>query len=588
MARLERSLRDPTLWFFPLVYAVVAWRIYGNLGLLDNSRLIGGLWSDPVQQSWFLEYWKWSVINGHFSSWTNLMDYPVGFNLFDNPSLSLLAIPAVPLTALFGPIAVLNLLFRLGFFLSALTVFLLLRRVLPSRIAAGLGGMMYAFGPSQVAWAQNWLHFSFVPLPPLMLYFVYRGVTDRDRAWQHGRRLAIATVAEALIDPEFVIETFLAAGLTLVIFLIVRAVRRKVRRSDFAGLYRTGAGFTLAAVIPLGLLAGLILFGRGSYQGGFVALHTSGYTPADILLPSGSNFLTSLLRITVPDYTTEALNGTYIGIPLIVAFAAVTAALRRVTIVRAAATMAVIAWVLSLGNYLSTGGLTPTPVPLPFNLIYRLPTGSSIGATRFTLFLDLGVAVVLAAGINAVITSRRWLALRIPLAGMIAFGVALAAPTTALSSGSTASYAPREVASASIEHLIPNGGNVFTLPYSNGGPIESLLWQSAVGMRFKMMGGYAIRELPPGYPAYGYPEIIQPAVDCLLMAGPPQSRETSCQSMSAARSRLRAFVRHWHVSAILVQLQPGDSDLLRLLDGLYRRRAHNRSVYVWRTETRSG
>jgi len=144
-------------------------------------------------------------------------------------------------------------------------------------------------------------------------------------------------------------------------------------------------------------------------------------------------------------------------------------------------------------------------------------------------------------------------------------------------------FAPKDVASPAIEHLIPRGGVVMTQPYSNGGPIEAMLWQAAAGMRWKAMGGYAIRKSPPGYPAYGYPPIAQTTVACLLMAGAPASRGATCQSIPAATRVLRGFVKRWDVSAILVQAVPGDADMFKLLDGLYPRHAHSHSMYVWAT-----
>jgi hypothetical protein len=587
MARIDPLRRDWTLWFFPLVYVIAAWRIYGNLGLLDNSRIVGGPWSDPVQQAWFLEYWKWAVLHAHFSAWTNLMDHPLGFDLFDNPSLPLVAIPSIPLTALFGPVATLGLLFRLAFFLSALSGFLVLRRVLATPVAAGLGGLMYAFGPSQVAWGQNWLHFTFVPLPPMMLYLIYRGVTDPAHARRHGVRLGVVTIAEALIDPEFAVEALIVAGLTLGVLLIARRTKRNVSSRDFVGFFRTGVGFATVAIVPLALLSWLILYGRAAYRGGLFALHSSGYSPVDLLLPNANNYVSSLFGLHLPDYTVGARNGTYVGIPLIIAFAVITVRLRRQPLVRATAVMTVIAWVLTLGNYLSTQNGTVTSIPLPFSVINRLPVGASIDGTRFTLLLDLGVAVVLAAGIDALIRSARWLGARIAFAGVIAFGVALAAPVSALSAASVAPFAPFEAASRPIERVIPRGGVVLTLPYSNGGPIESMLWQTMAGMRFDIMGGYAMRQAPPGYPAFGYPELAQTTVDCLLMAGPAKNRGAPCQSLRVARRRLRAFVRQWQVSAILVQIQPREGDTIKLLNSLYETRDHDGSIYVWATGVKS-
>lgn len=589
MPLISRLRNDWSLWLFPLLYALASWRAYGDLGLLDNAHIVGGLWSDPIQQTWFLSYWQWAVTHTHVATWTSLMDHPLGINLLDNTSFPLLGILFVPLTSAFGPVAVLGLLFRLALFLSSLSAYFVLRRLVPSRIGAGIGGLIYGFGPALAADGQNWMHLTFMPLPPLMLYLLYRGLTDNVHSWRNGLLLGGLTVIQCLIEAEVALETLLAGALTAVAFGAVSSMHGSIGMRELNRFVRIAGGFLAAALVPLLALSLLILDSRGSFHGRLFPVHSGGYAPVDTLLPNPTNYLSSLTGIKVPAYPfiSSSSNGAYVGVPILLAFAATGFQLRAQAFVRVAVAFTLICWVLTLGNYLARMNETVTSIPLPFYLISRLPLGGSLDGARFVPFVDLGLAVVLAAGIAALIKSKRLLVGRLAGGAVIVLGIVLGAPASGLASDSVAKYAPFQAASTAVERHIPRGGVVLTLPYSNGGPIESLLWQALAGMRYEMLGGYAIRQLPPGYPAYGYPELSQAQVSCLLMAGPASTRGSTCQSVRAVRPQLRAFVRRWHVSAILVQVQRGDGTMLRFLDRLYRSHGRSGSMDVWTTGLRS-
>ena len=73
--------------------------------------------------------------------------------------------------------------------------------------------------------------------------------------------------------------------------------------------------------------------------------------------------------------------------------------LRKRRIVLLAGAMAAIAFIFSLGPRLYVDGHN-TDIPLPFALLAHIPIAGGLVAIRFSLFIDLFVAGVLAAGLD--------------------------------------------------------------------------------------------------------------------------------------------------------------------------------------------
>ncbi|MGH9129540.1 MAG: hypothetical protein ACRDY2_11405 [Acidimicrobiales bacterium] len=216
-------------------------------------------------------------------------------------------------------------------------------------------------------------------------------------------------------------------------------------------------------------------------------------------------------------------NGAYLGIPLLACLIAVVVWRWREPVVRICALVGAAALVLSLGPTLVIWG-TRTTVGLPFALLARLPLLDKAVPLRYTLFVQLCAAVLLTVGIDRIrvrlVARRQRSALRqrpalrqrlavggVPL--LVAAG-ALAPLLPRLPYLSTQVGVPAYFSSNAVRAIQP-GAVVLTYPYPVGEPTDSpLLWQAVAGLRFRLIGGYAL-VARPGAPTAMAPSKLAPA-----------------------------------------------------------------------------
>jgi hypothetical protein len=170
---------------------------------------------------------------------------------------------------------------------------------------------------------------------------------------------------------------------------------------------------------------------------------------------------------------------------------------------------------------------------------------------------------------------------------LIVVGVVLAAPAAGypvVGLGAT-----KHVTSPRIQRLIPTNGVVLAYPYPYFPNDQAMLWQAMAGLRYKMVGGYAVREGVNAGTKSPAP-VAQGVIRCLLMAGPVHARPARCRDRTIAESRpnLIGFVRRYHISDILVDVGPHDHQLLMLLRSIYPDTARKGHVHVWFTGIRPG
>ena len=75
------------------------------------------------------------------------MGYPHGVNLLANTSSVAIGVALAPITWIFGPIATFNVALFLSPVLSALAMFILVRRWVTWMPAAFVAGLLYGFSP---------------------------------------------------------------------------------------------------------------------------------------------------------------------------------------------------------------------------------------------------------------------------------------------------------------------------------------------------------------------------------------------------------------------------------------------------------
>ncbi|HLH99681.1 MAG TPA: hypothetical protein VKV06_02780, partial [Acidimicrobiales bacterium] len=398
------------------VYALGVWALYHPLGLLDPARITsetaGGCGcTDNGQGLWLLAAQRARLVSGHLPFFTRSVNWPAGVNLLDTASFPLLATLAAPLTGAVGPTATLALLFRLGTFASATAAFGALRRVGLRLTAAALGGAVYGFSPFMLRQAGDHLFLTWVPLPPLILLIVYRrltgagGPSPRPASWLwHGGGPAVGglLVVQGLIDIEVAASTVVMAVLVAGLIGLWRVIRRRPVRAGLVAAGRLAGGAALVALPLLAYPAWYLLAGpqhisgtpspRGAFAIGLLAT----------LIPDGRNVVAGLwsgVDLPSPGFVT---NMGFVGIPTLAVLVWIVMRGRRQTLVAAATLLGVAGWVLAIGPRLRFGtGAHAVRLPLPFAALDRLPVIGGLITNRFTLWMDLSMAVLLAVGADS-------------------------------------------------------------------------------------------------------------------------------------------------------------------------------------------
>ena len=188
----------------------------------------------------FLWYFRWpafALAHGHDVLYSTYLFHPGGINLLDDTSVVALGVVLAPVTWLAGPVTAMNVALTLAPTLSALSMFVLLRRWVRWAPAALLGGLVYGFSPFMVTeLALNQLNIAFLAVPPLVVLVladlvVYR----RRRPWVDGLALAGLAVVQFFVSTEVLVITGLSVLVGTVLLVGWAAWRRPAELAARAG-----------------------------------------------------------------------------------------------------------------------------------------------------------------------------------------------------------------------------------------------------------------------------------------------------------------------------------------------------------------
>jgi hypothetical protein len=514
--RVDRADRNRP-WFRSSWAVVFAVATYGLLALAaywpvwpgDPHRMPTCACGDLAQNAWYLRWIPYALAHGHNPFMTNAIEVPRGVNLAQQTMAPLLGVLAAPVTVSFGPVAGLNFALWLAITASAATCFLVLRRWAPWTPAAFIGGLLYGFSPYMVGQSAGHLNLLFVPIPPLVLLVLDElFVRQRHRARRAGIALGLLCAAQFLVSAEVVVSTAAIAVIGLVLLGVARPA--EIRRRVAHGLMGLGWAAAVGGAL-LAYPAFLFLAGPNHFVG---SAHGSSSLPADLLglvVPSSNVRLAPAAWAAVGDRFVQGdivENGSYLGVPLLATLLVLAARFWRSGLVRFASAMAVVAWVLSLGPHLVVDS-RPTSVPLPFDALQHLPLLSSLVNARFTLFVDLFAALLMAVGLDrararhlAPARHRRARAapvvrgVRVAPVIRLAVGAMVVAVVVVplLPSWPVVSVDPAVPAffGSDAVQQIPSGSVVLTYPYPEYPNDQAMLWQAEASMRFRILGGYAL------------------------------------------------------------------------------------------------
>jgi hypothetical protein len=467
-----------------------AFAIYVLLSVLffspipDLRSAYAGVGADPLQFVWALHWWPWAVAHQMNPFITKFLWYPEELNLaWSGTTIPALAFPVLPVTLLWNAVVAYNVITILSPAFGALTAFLLARHITGDFAASIFGGYIFGFSTYEFGHLHGHMQLYVEIVPPLLVLVGLLRLRDR-----LGRMIFIAATALLLlfqigVSTE-VLATTCVSGATawLVFFLFADAGGRQ-------RLWRLAWESSVAAALMVLVAAPFLYYvfaGIGSVP---YVINPPLIYSIDLLnffiptpLTAFGKKVFASIAVRFPGNYYESTG--YLGLPLIVALAA---SFRSPTPYRLPLAILVFLFgIFSLGPSLWVNGVQ-TGIWLPWRIALHLPIIRQALPARFTMFLFLAGAVVLA----------RWLAepcrasIRVARYGLALLGCLFLIPVHI-----PWHPLPTEpfFASAAIAKELPRDDNVIILPFYYEGTGQ--LWQVQSDMYFTQTGGY-VGMLPP-------------------------------------------------------------------------------------------
>lgn len=550
--------------FVALAVIVTAglWGSGGSAATADNTR-------DHAQFLFFFEHAAHAVTHLHNPLFTDLMGWPYGANLMANTAVLGMAVPLIPVTLAFGPGVSYAVALTLALAGTATAWYVvLLQHVTSHRGVAFAAAALAGFSPGIVGHGNGHPNISAQFVLPLIVASVIGLVTTR-RPVRSGVVLGLLITLQVFLNEELLLFTVGACVLLAIVFAISRPARARAgARAFFTGLgVAAGVALVLTAY-PLWFQ----FFGPQHYHGPFVWAPNY-WTDVAAYLSYGGNALAGRLG------SASALNGdsgetnAFLGLPLCLFAVVAAVVLWRVLAVRAAAVVAVVFVLLSLGDPIRVAG-RETRIPGPWRLFADLPLFDAVITPRLALVVVPAVAVIVAAAGERMVASgdrvRRalaWGALAAVLVPLVPTPLRTTEPTP-VPAFITAGIWRRYVEQGTIVPVPPD-------PYSEA----TLRWLVAGGLEPHYVDGYFLGPTGPQSPVARYGPPDRPTG---LLLGRIAETGEAPQVTAELRAVARADLRFWHADVLV--LAPGDNEeLLRsTVDALVGRRGQRvGGVWVW-------
>ncbi len=492
--------RSGLAWIALALYSLLAVAVFSSTWVdHPDSRWIGSP-KDPQLFIWYLGWIPHQLSQGLNPLFTDYLSYPPGVNLMWNTSMIFPAVLLWPVTALVGPVVAYNLLVTGGIALSAMCGFLAARRFVDRDLPCFLAGLIYGFSPALMAQALGHPHVLVAAFPPVALILGHEILVRRRlHPVAAGALAGVAAALQLLTGEEVLAVTLLIAALGVALLALMN--REQVPAS--VPYVAKAAG---AALLVFGVLV--------AYPLGFQFLgpqRVSGSVQApDVYV---SDLLAFFLPSNAIHFTGNVSeNDAYVGIPLLVLFAAGLVIGWRTPRIRWAGLLAVAVALLSLGPHLHVNG-NVIQIPLPWAAVAQLPLmGSALPARLMAIgFLPVGI-VVAYAGARALAAAQPR---RIATGLLLLVGLAVIAPP--LPYPSVTATAPAFFKPGGDVEKIPLGSVVLVTPFSSKESTDAMYWQALGGYRFRMPEGDAFT---PGPYLGPHPSLLQETLD-RLDAGRP-------------------------------------------------------------------
>ncbi|MGZ6546152.1 MAG: hypothetical protein ACXVEI_12650 [Actinomycetota bacterium] len=468
-------------WTF-VAYLVVSVLLFGVPVLRHmGSRFIGEGSADAKLYVWDLGWWPHAISSGLNPFHAEVVWAPSGANMAWVTGLPGPALLMFPVTHLFGGVVAFNVLAILAPALAAWAAFLLCYEVTASRWPSLVGGYLFGFSTYEIAQMHGHVNLFLIFPVPLAAYLFVRFARGRLSPRSFTWLFALVLVGEFSISTEvFATMTFFGAIALAGVFVFDASLRARTREL----LVPVGFAFGLAA-IPL---APYLWYATSnvppalsnSIAGTSVDLW-SFVVPRTGTLIGGSRFdgFTDAFLANVSE------DGAYLTPVLMIVLGIVAVRGWRDHATRLLLSFTGLAGLLALGAFLDVRG--HRTIPLPWWIFERFPVLRDALPERFTMYMWLGIAVIVArwlAGLSSRVVWRgaaSWTAV-----GIVAV---LLLPNLSLRNLHQPILMPPFFADGQFRGYLSPGETIMIIHSLRNGGAE-MLWQAQSGFYFRMPQGH--------------------------------------------------------------------------------------------------
>ncbi|HEV3328165.1 MAG TPA: hypothetical protein VGZ33_02110 [Acidimicrobiales bacterium] len=460
-----------------VAYLAVGVAMFWNVLTLSVTRGTTCACSDASLFAWFFEWPLVALSHGHNPFYSSAMFHPQGINLLSNTSVTAWSFVLLPITAIFGPIASLNVALVVAPACSGLAAMWVAQRWVRSSLAAFVAGALYAFSPI-VLFQSAGAHLMVTSLvvPPLVLACLDELFwRRRHRPLRVGVALGALLVVQFFMGTEMLVMLAVATGLSLLVLGVFALVRD--RTAATAAIRHGAPGLAVAlglGAVVLAWPAFYALAGPGHYVGAI----WPGIAPAQASLRS--------FVVAVPGTVLwwslssgRLVRPTFLGPTLVATLLVGLVVFRRCARLWAAvAVTGVVAW-LALGQHYAFGA---------WHYAHHLPVLRDVMNERFAALLFLPAGIALALVLDQLV---RWRPGRLGAAVALVVGAACVTPL-ALNAANGLPYAASKVWEPlwyqRNADALPAGQVVLGFPFFNTSA-DLLSVQALHKMHYAVVGG---------------------------------------------------------------------------------------------------
>ncbi|MFJ7075644.1 glycosyltransferase [Streptomyces sp. NPDC098781] len=550
-----RALR-PADVFAAFLFLLMSVALYSARFFAPADRYLPDSLRDQNQWEWFFAVTADNVAHFRNPLFTDLQGFPDGVNLMANTVMLGMSVPLTPLTLTAGPAVTLSLVMTLGLAATAAAWYrLIVKYVVPGRVAAFLGAFLAAFAPPMVSHAHAHPNFVVLFMIPLIIDRALRLCTGT-RVARDGVLLGLMAAYQVFLGEE----PLLLTALGLLLFAAAYAVvRPDTARTSWRPLLR---GLLIAASVCLPLVVYPLVWQFAGPQSYTDIEHNprSFNSPLALLSFAERSWLAGDARTAnALAFNTTEQNAFY-GWPLVLLAAAILVRLWQRALVRALAFTAVAAAFLSLGREFRIP-LTDVTLPGPWRLFADKPLFEAVIESRVAMICAPALGLLLAIAVDRLRTVRRPAVRR---AGLLGVALALLPLIPAPLRAVDREEVPDFIADGTWTSYVREGESLVPVPLPDPSDAEALHWQTEAGLGFKLPGGYF--NGPYGDERVGIygaePRFTSNLLRDVRNSGdvPPVNESWQAQT--------RADLAYWKAGVLVLAPQPNDRALRETLDKL--------------------